>query len=301
MIMGEHRTEMGRAALLSALVALVLAGCGGGTSDTTDDARSSDAGAPLAVQHGTRSMRDGAVVQSVTYASGADRVEGYLVSPSSASGKLPAVVFLHGAGGDREEQLGTAVKLAGRGAVALTITVPSAAKTPPPGATGGELVRWEGAAIAADIVAARRAFDVLADDDRVDRDRLGLVGWSMGGRLAAVVAGVDDRIRATVLMSAGAAPVEAYVEGAPAGLQHVVREALEPSDPLSHVGDAKGAILVQAGRDDSIVPRAALDAVIAAAPTGTKVEWYPTDHALSDQAEADRIAWLAAELGLTAR
>jgi hypothetical protein len=128
MIMGEHRTEMGRAALLSALVALVLAGCGGGTSDTTDDAHSSDAGAPLAVQHGTRSVRDGAVVQSVTYASGADRVEGYLVSPSSASGKLPAVVFLHGAGGDREEQLGTAVKLAGRGAVALTITVPSAAR-----------------------------------------------------------------------------------------------------------------------------------------------------------------------------
>ena len=270
-------------------------------SDTTDDARSSDTGAPLAVQHGTRSMRDGAVVQSVTYASGADRVEGYLVSPSSASGKLPAVVFIHGAGGDREEQLGTAVKLAGRGAIALTITVPSAAKTPPPGATGGELVRWEGAAIAADIVAARRAFDVLADDDRVDRDRLGLVGWSMGGRLAAVIAGVDDRIRATVLMSAGAAPVEAYVEGAPAGLQHVVREALEPIDPLSHVGDAKGAILVQAGRDDSIVPRAALDAVIAAAPTGTKVEWYPSDHALSDRAEADRIAWLAAELGLTPR
>ena len=242
---------------------------------------------------------DGAVVQSVTYASGADRVEGYLVSPSSAGGKLPAVVLLHGAGGDREEQLGTAVKLAGRGAVALTITVPSRAKTPPPGATGGA-VRWEGAAIAADIVAARRAFDVLADDDRVDRDRLGLVGWSMGGRLAAVVAGVDDRIRATVLMSAGAAPVEAYVEGAPPGLQHVVREALEPSDPLSHVGDARGAILVQAGRDDSIVPRAALRRHRGRSD-GTKVEWYPTDHALSDQAEADRIAWLAAELGLTAR
>ena len=96
------------------------------------------------------------------------------------------------------------------------------------------------------MVAARRAFDVLADDDRVDPDRLGLVGWSMGGRLAAVVAGVDDRVRATVLMSVGAAPVEAYLEGAPAELKGVVREALEPIDPLSHVGDAKGAILVQA-------------------------------------------------------
>ena len=74
-------------------------------------------------------------MQDVSYASGDDRVEGYLVSPSSTSGKLPAVVFLHGAGGDREEQLDTAVKLAKRGAVALTITAPSGAKTPPAGAT----------------------------------------------------------------------------------------------------------------------------------------------------------------------
>ena len=289
-----------RRALLSIPVALLLAGCGGGsTGSTTDDPLSYDAGAPLALQQGTRSERDGVVVQDISYASGADRVEGYLVSPSTSSGKLPAVVFLHGAGGNRDEQLGTAVKLAKRGAVALTITVPSGSKAPPSGATGEELVRWEGTAIVGDLIAARRALDVLADDDRVDPDRLGLVGWSMGGRLAAVVAGVDDRVRATVLMSVGAAPIDAYVQGAPTDVQQVVRQALEPIDPLSHVRDAKGAVLIQAGRRDSIVPRAALDAVIAAAPKGMTVEWYPTDHALDDRAENDRIAWLVDELGLT--
>ncbi len=292
---------MRRAALLSFLVAVLLTGCGGGSTDsTTDDALSYDARAPLALRQGTRAEVDGVVVQDVSYTSGQDRVEGYLVSPRSTTGKHPAVVFLHGAGGDREEQLGTAVKLAERGAIALTITAPSGSKTPPPGATGKKLVRWQGAALAADVVATRRALDMLADDDRVDPDRLGMVGWSMGGRLAAVVAGVDDRVRATVLMSVGAAPLEAYLEGAPPELKGVVREALEPIDPLSHVGNAKGSILVQAGRQDSIVPRAALDAVIAAAPQGTKVEWYPTDHALSRQAEADRIAWLADELGSSA-
>jgi len=237
-------------------------------------------------------------VEDVSFASGEDRVEGYLVSPSSTSGKLPAVVFLHGAGGDREEQLGTAEKLAKRGAVALTITAPSGAKTPPTGATDEELVRWQGGTIADDVIAARRAFDVLADDDRVDPDRLGLVGWSMGGRLAALVAGVDDRVRATVLMSAGAAPVDAYVQGAPTELQAVVREVLEPIDPLTRVDDAKGKVFVQAGRQDSIVPSAALDAVIEAAPKGTKVEWYPTDHALNEQAETDRLDWLSDELGV---
>jgi dienelactone hydrolase len=190
------------------------------------------------------------------------------------------------------------VKLAKRGAVALTITAPSSAKTPPAGATGEELVRWQGGTIADDVIAARRGFDVLADDERVDADRLGLFGWSMGGRLAALVAGVDDRVRATVLMSAGAAPVDAYVEGAPAELQDVVREVLEPIDPLTRIDDAKGEVLVQAGRQDSIVPRAALEAVIDAAPKGTKVEWYEADHALNDQAETDRLDWLSDQLGI---
>lgn len=291
---------MSRAVLFSILVAALLAGCAGGgsSSSPTDDPLSYDGGAPIVLQQETRSEQDGVVVQGISYASGDDRVEGYLVSPRSASGKLPAVVFLHGAGGDREEQLGTAVKLAKRGAIALTITAPSGAKTPPAGVTDEELVRWQGGTIADDVVAARRAFDVLADDDRVDSGRLGLVGWSMGGRLAALVAGVDDRVRATVLMSAGAAPVDAYVQGAPAELQAVVREVLQPIDPLTRIDDAKGAVLIQAGRRDSIVPRAALEAVIAAAPKGTRVEWYPTDHALDDRAELDRLDWLVKHLAI---
>jgi len=281
------------------LAAALLAGCGGGTGGSAnDDPLTYDADAPLSVRYGARSERDGVVVQDVSYESRGDRVAGYLVSPRSSAGKLSAVVFLHGAGGDREEQLGTAVKLAQRGALALTLTVPSGSKTPPDGATGEDLVRWQGATIAADVIAARRALDLLADDDRVDDGRVGLVGWSMGGRLAALVAGVDDRVRATVLMSTGAAPVEAYVQGAPAELQDVVREVLEPIDPLTRIDDAKGKVLVQAGRQDAIVPRAALAAVIEAAPNGTKVEWYPTGHALDERAETDRLDWLADQLGI---
>src|SRR6185436_17692413 len=136
-----------RHALLAIAVGLLLAGCGGGSSGASgraDDPLSYDDGAALDLQHGTHSERDGVVVEDVSYASGDDRVDGYLVSPSSTDGKVPAVVFLHGAGGDREEQLDTAVKLAKRGAVALTITAPSGAKTPPARATGEELVRWQG-------------------------------------------------------------------------------------------------------------------------------------------------------------
>ena len=274
--------------------AALVAGCGGSGSDPLAD----DHGVPLALEHGATTERDGVRVEEISYASGDDRVEAYLDSPRKADEKLPAALFLHGSGDDRTEQLDTAFALAKRGAIAMTITAPSRGKAAPAGATGEDLVRWQGGTIAEDVVAVRRAFDVLVADDRVDDERLGLVGWSMGGRLASIVAGVDDRVRATVLMSVGAAPLEAYVEGAPAELEDVVREALEPIDPLSHVGDATGAVLVQAGRQDSIVPRAALEAVIDAAPEGTKVEWYPADHALNDQARSDRLDWLSGELGV---
>lgn len=288
---------MRRAVAVSAVLVLLLPGCGGSSAD---EPLAYDADAPLEIQRGTRSEQDGVVVQELTYASGDDRVEGYLVAPSTTTGRAPGVVFLHGAGGDRSEQLGTAVRLARRGATALTITVPSRGKDAPEGISSEELARWQGDTVAADIVAARRALDLLAADERVDAERLGLVGWSLGGRLGALAAGVDDRVRATVLVSAGAAPVSEYVAAAPAELKDVVREVLEPIDPLTRLPEVDGAVLVQAGRGDSIVPRDALEAVIAAAPAGTKVEWYPTDHALDANAEADRLDWLADELEIGA-
>jgi dienelactone hydrolase len=283
------------AVVLGVLVALLVAACGGSDTEPT---LAYDGEAPLAIQKGTRSAREGVIVQEVSYASGDDRVEGYLVSPPSPAGDLPAVVFLHGAGGDRDEQLGTAVALAKRGAVALTTTAPSRGETAPAGESAEALVRWQADAVAADVIAARRAFDLLAADERVDESRLGLVGWSMGGRLAAIVAGVDERVRATVLMSVGAASVDDYVGAAPPELQSVVREVLEPIDPLAHVAHARGAMLLQAGRRDEVVPQEALHAVIAAAPAGTKVVWYPADHALDEQAERERLDWLARELDL---
>ena len=284
-----------RAVAVPAVLAVFLSGCGGSTAD---ESLAYDANAPLAVERAMRSEQSGALVEELTYASGADRVEGYLVAPATTAGRVPGVVFLHGAGGDRSEQLDSAVKLARRGATALTITVPSRGKDAPEGLSAEDLVRWQGGTVAADVVAVRRALDLLAADERVDADRLGLVGWSMGGRLATLVAGVDDRVRATVLMSVGAAPVSEYVDAAPAELRDVVREVLEPVDPRTRIDDAQGAVLVQAGRADSVVPRGALEAVIAAAPTGTRVDWYPTDHALDGRAERDRLDWLSRELAV---
>jgi uncharacterized protein len=286
-----------RGVALLAIVAALVAGCGGSTSDAAETF-AYDEHQPLALEQGARTPATRrVVVRDISYTSGDDRVEALLVSPRASTGDHPGVVLLHGAGGDRTEELAAATKLAERGMIALTLTAPSRTKSRSAALTPEKALRWERDVVVADVVAVRRAFDVLAADDHVDGDRIGLVGWSMGARLATIVADADDRVGATVLMSAGAVPVSEYVAEAPEEFRDDVRAALTPIDPLAHVRGIRGALFVQAGRSDSIVPERALRSVADAAPDGTRVTWYDADHALNERAEHDRIDWLAEQLG----
>jgi len=282
---------------LAALLLVTVAASCGGTS-AVDDPFAYDASQPLQIENGARlPANERVVVQGLTYTSGDDRVEAYLVRPRAQSGSMPAVVFLHGAGGDRDEQLAFATALAEQGAFALTITAPSRRKSPPPDATPEAALRWQRNTVVADVVAARRGFDLLVAE-RADGDRLGLVGWSMGARLATIVADVDERVRATVFMSGGALPIAEYVAAAPDDLRDDVQDVLPAIDPLSHIGSVRGAVFVQAGRSDAVVPERALRALAAAAPDGTRVRWYAADHALNADAERERLEWLADRLEL---
>jgi len=285
-----------RAVVILVLLAAVLSGCGGSAADG-DDTFAYDAGASLGVETGAPLGEEGQDIRPLSYESGDGRVDAYLVAPTDGEA-LPGVVYLHGAGGDRSQMLPLAEQLAARGAVALTLSLPSVSATPPNGLTPEQTLRWQRDTIVADVVAVRRALDVLSADERVDPERLGLVGWSFGGRMGALVAGVDDRLRATVLMSAGAAPVSEYVAAAPAELRDDVEEVLTPIDPLSRIADAKGNILLQAGRMDSVVPADALRALADAAPDSAELRWYDAEHQLDEQARAEQVDWLATALGL---
>ena len=272
---------------------LVVAGCSG---ETTAGPLDYDQRQPLELEQPSETRDGDLVVRDLSYVSDTDRVDGYLVFPAARGDDLPGVLLLHGSGGDREQMLASAKLLAAQGMVALTISAPSQQKTQPAGLSAADGIRWQRDETVGDILAARRALDVLEADDRVDDDRLGLVGFSMGGRQATLVAGVDDRVRATILISAGASPVSEYVNAAPAELRDDVEDVLPEIDPLSYVGDIAGALLIQIGRDDSVVPQDALENVVEAAPEGTRVERYQADHGLDATAERARVDWLVERL-----
>ena len=292
---------LGAAAL--AALAGVVAGCGGASAHAR--ARSPqrslfsyDRAQPLAFVDRGRVNRDYPIaVDDVSYTAGKDRINAYLVRPLGAHGRFPAVVYLHGAQGDRTELLVQSTWLAARGAIALVITAPSTASQEPAGLKGTPFLKWEQQIQARDVVAVRRAVDLLASRKDVDPSRIGFVGWSSGSHTGGILAGVEPRLRALVLMSGGVAPVEVYAALARPEQRPSIRLYMGSVDPLAFLPKARpGSLFLQDGRQDTIVPRKALVTFAHAAPHGTRLSWYAAGHGLNNAAYRDQLAWLAAKL-----
>jgi dienelactone hydrolase len=291
--------------LACAVVAVLLAGCASSAEPKRPAAvipRLSfgyDASTPLGyLDHGRVNQRtDPIAVHDVSFRSQAQRIDGYLLLPPGR-GRRPAIVFVHGSGGDRRELLGEAAWLAARNVVTLTITEPSTSKPPRPLAGGGAAILREVRDVEVrDIVAARRAIDVLQSLPEVDSRRIGYLGWSAGAKTGAFVAASEPRLKALVLLSAGAAPLTAYIANAPPSLRHAVEQVLGSVDPIRYIAAARpGSVLLEDGTKDEIVPHAALLNFARAAPRGTTVRWYVAPHALDRAAYHDAFDWLARKL-----
>jgi hypothetical protein len=282
----------------------VLSGCGGHSTSapptTTTAAHPTfayDASQPLdTIDRGVVSSSRRVSVHDVSYASGSNRVPAFIVEPRR-KGRLPGVVLVHGSGGDRSELLQRAIALAQLGAVAMTITEPSTLNPAPTAATIGALLRQTHASTIADVVAVRRAADLLVSLPDVNPARLGYLGWSGGAKTGAFVAASDPRFRALALLSAGADPVSAFAAAAPASERALVVSVLGSVDPLAYVARARpGSLLLEDGTHDAIVPHDALENMIRSAPRGTVVRWFDAEHELNDAAYHSAFGWLLRKL-----
>ncbi len=296
----------GRAAAVAAAAALAVAGCGGSRQQPAAAGSGTpfayDASRPLAFEdHGrVNGTAYPIAVHDVSYAvPGAGRVVGYLALPPAGK-RLAAVIYVHGSGGARDDLVVPATWLAGRRAVGLTITAPSSAAGPAPGnLTAAQSLARDRRLTVSDVVAVRRAVDLLRTLPQVDAGRIGYVGWSLGARIGAILAGAEPRIRFFGLMSGGATPVAAYAAQAPKALRPAVRRALAPIDPLRWIARGRpGAIVLEDGRTDAVVPRSALLALARAAPKGTPLRWYDAGHTLTAAAYSDVLDWLAKKLDI---
>jgi len=225
------------------------------------------------------------------------RVPAYLVVPPG-KGPFPAVIYLHGSGGDRVELLAPATWMAARGAVALTVDDPFARDPNLQVEQGMAGIQHLHDIYVQEIEDLRRAVDLLQSLPYVDGKRIAFVGFSGGARMGAILAGNEPRIRAFDLISGGGVPAKAFVDAAPESAKKGVARAFAGLDNLAEIRRAHAHFLFQDGLQDAIVPHGQLVALAAAAPQPKEVRWYRTGHEPNKQALADQLAWLSRELGL---
>jgi len=235
---------------------LVLAACGGRSAARDPFAYDTHQSLQLR-DEGVIASGPKEVVRALSYAGDGGRVEAFIAAPRTG-GRYAAVLFLHGSGGSRTDFLGPAAQLASKGAVAMTISEPIDAVTYRPL-----------------IVDARRALDVLVSRRDVDAHRLGVVGYSLGGQIAAILAGDERRLAdAGIIAGRGNATTVFWIRR------------------------ARCRLFFEAGKYDEVVPHSQLVALIRAAPDTPRVRWYPTGHGMDQKAMDDQLAWQAKVLSV---
>ncbi len=159
---------------------------------------------PLDVQVVTSEKLPKVTRQKITYASEkGHRVPAYLLIPHGLSGKVPAMLCLHGTGGPRGRTAGLGadyprytLELAQRGYVTIAPDYASLGENHPDldklGYASGTMKGiWD----------HRRAVDLLQSLAEVDGSRIGCVGVSLGGHNSLFVSVFEPRIKAVVTSS----------------------------------------------------------------------------------------------------
>jgi uncharacterized protein len=256
--------------------------------------------APLDLRDSIMRVEDGVEVHAVSFASPrGGRATGLLFVPARLveGGTVPGVVMQHGLPGKAEFVSWVSGNIARHGAIVIALDAPFARRSGPP----MEFTPQDSAEQVQLIVDLRRAFDVLERRRDVATARLAFIGRSYGGAMGGLLAGVEHRPRAFVLVVPDGGLVAHYTAAGHGGaLDTLSRErrerwlaAMRPIEPIRYIGCAKGAsfFFQAARRDESVTPQNAI-AYQRAAPQPKRVRWYDLDHNLGWPSIVDELEWL---------
>ncbi len=224
-----------------------------------------DTAEPLGFRVTGSSEAGGVRIRDISYRGSGATVTGILSLPAGR-GPFPAVLYAPGVGCVSSMFEPDISALQRAGIAALAIDPPDGR---PPHASP---VSLDPAVVAAAHVRyvkdLRRGLDLLASLPRVDPDRLGYVGYSWGGYVGGLLAGLDAPVKYYVLTYAGAD----WVSADPAQVNGF-------EDPAAAVAVSRAAaFLFQAGVDDPLFSRASVTRYYDAAPGPKRLQWFPGGH-----------------------
>jgi dienelactone hydrolase len=244
-----------------------------------------------------------------------DRVPAYLLIPPG-NGPFPAILWAHwlmkgSPLANKDEFLEEALVLARSGVVSLLIDAPQARNdwVEVKGSTL-EQVKQQSEAAAHQVIDLRRGVDLLWGRADVDRHRIAFVGHSWDAHVGAILAGVETRIGAYVLMACGYSDEEeAFASNDPERMARIkevgednVREYFHEyawDDPVYFLGHTdRESIFLQFATGDPITKEMGQKYLDRFSAKDKKMEFYDAPHALNAAARLDRDRWLQKHLGM---
>jgi dienelactone hydrolase len=267
-----------------------------------------DSAAPLNLKVFGREHRPGVLIEDVQYdsASGAAPIRAYLVRPAWRHGPYAGVLFGHwydyAPNSNRTEFLSEAIAFARQGVVSvLPNMLWSSQQWFPQRSWKDDFASTVGQA-----KDMRRSLDLLLAQSGVDPNRIAVVGHDFSAMHAALVAAVETRIKAYVLIAGTTRWANWYLYGAADGVPTGAALAaylaeLAPVDPVNTVGHTNAQVMFQFGEQDFFTPRDNFMRFYRASSKASRIATYASEHPMTaSPIRLDRRLWLSEQLELPA-
>ncbi len=220
-----------------------------------------------------------------------EQIPGGFMRPK-ADGVYPVVLLLHGLTSDKDAVLKTyGVPLVNHGFAVLALDAPYHGERKDPKITQTDTDVF-GNTIHEGVREYRSAIEWLTTRKDIDSHRIGLLGYSLGAMMGAILGAVDERIHAFVLC-AGGDPIVSFAPFIPEGSRDNMY-AVSPSLFIGRIAPRK--ILMLNGRQDRVMAQNAAERLFEAAHQPKTIVWYDSDHILPVQHVNRCVSWLADQL-----
>lgn len=261
---------------------------------------------PVQAKQLSSQIREGVRVSDLRITSiDGSEIAAYLVEPRSGCGTLrrrcAGVLMVHwydpsASNANRSEFLPEAYDLARHGAVSLLVD----AMWAQPGWLEQRNPADDYNTSVAQVKNLRRSLDVLLHRSGVDPSRIAIVGHDFGAMFGAIVAGVDRRVRALVLMAGDPCLSDRYLLGQKLSVarEDAIKKRLSPLCPVLYLPRATGPVFLQYANKDPFVSHQEAQLMANGAPEPKRVRFYELGHELNRQARIDRMEWLMLRLHL---